>query len=84
MDQHAILEVSSPESINIKSAPPQSINRFLNERNATVIQADFSLTYEGHNLYLLMLFFQDLLQGHILVISDIDAPTGLSPLLTPP
>ena len=37
----------------------------------------------GNNLYLTTSFCQALLQGHILSIPDPDAPTGLSPLLTP-
>ena len=50
----------------------------------TSIQADFSLTYAGNNIYFPTSFYQTLFQGHILVISDPDAPTGLSPLLAPP
>ena len=61
-----------------------TIHRFLNTRNATALQADCSLTYVGNNIYLPTSFFQALLQGHILAIPYQDAPTGLSPLLTPP
>ena len=35
-------------------------------------------------MYLLPSFCEALLQGHILSIPDLDTPTGLSPLLTPP
>ena len=61
-----------------------TIHRFLNARNATDHQSDCSLTYAGNNIYLPTSFCQALLQGHILAIPDLDAPTGLSPLLTPP
>ena len=59
-------------------------SNFLNERNTTDLQEEYALIYAGHNLYLPTLFFQSILQGHILVITDPYAPTGLSPLLTPP
>ena len=42
------------------------------------------MIYAGKNLYLPTSFGQDILQGHILVIPDTDASTGLFPLLTPP
>ena len=50
----------------------------------TVLQADCALTYLGNNIFLLTAFFQDLLQGHTLVIPDPEVPTGMYLLLTPP
>ena len=84
MAQRAILEVSASGRITIPSYLSQSLHQFLNARNATALQADCALTYAGQNLYLLMYFLQALLQGHILVIPDLDAPAGLPPLLTLP
>ena len=54
---------------------PPNIHRFLNARNATSLQADYSLTYAGNNIYLPTYFCQALLQGHILTIPDPDVPT---------
>ena len=48
------------------------------------LQSYFSLIYAGNNIYLPTSFCQALLQRHILAIPDPDAPTVLSPLLTPP
>ena len=53
-------------------------------RNATALQADCSLIYSGDKIYLPTSPCQELLQGHILAISDPDMPTVLSPLLIPP
>ena len=64
--KRTILEDSASDGLNNPSAPPQSLHRFLNARNATDLQADFDLTYVGPNLYLPEYFRQDLLQGHIL------------------
>ena len=62
---------------------PSTIHPFLNMRNSTELQSDCALTYTGHNLYLTTSFCQYLLQAHILAIPYPDAPTGLSPLITP-
>ena len=48
------------------------------------LQAYFTLTYAGNNLYLPTFLCQALLRGHILAIADPNAPTGILPLLTPP
>ena len=77
-----ILAASVTSGTSILTSPPPTIHRFLNARNATSLQADFSLTYAGNNIYLPTSFYQALLQGHVLAISDLDTPTGLS--LTPP
>ena len=61
-----------------------TIHRFLNARNTTALQANCSLTYAGNNIYVPTSFCQTLSQGDILAIPDPYAPTGLSPLLTPP
>ena len=82
--QRFILAVSATIGTSIPTLPPPTIHRFLNARNLTALQADFSLTYAGNNIYLPTSFCQALLQGHILAIPDSDAPTGLLPLLTPP
>ena len=74
---------SAANRLTILSLHLVSIHRFINTHNATALQADCTLTYAGHNIYLLTPFFKDLLQGHILVIFDPDAPTGLYPLITP-
>ena len=68
----------------ITTSPPSTLQLFLNARNTTDLQEEYALIYAGHNLYLPTLFFQSILQGHMLVITDPYAPTGLSPLLTPP
>ena len=81
---HRVILMASPTTgSSILTSPPPTIHRFLNARNATALQADFSLTYAGNNIYLPTSFCQSLLQGHILSIPDPDAPTVLSPLLTP-
>ena len=82
--QRVILAASANTRTSIPTLPPPTIHHFLNARNATALQADCSLTLAGNNIYIPAFFFQALLQGHILVIPDPDAPTGLSPLLTPP
>ena len=82
--QRVILAASATTGNSIPKSPPPTIHRFLNTSNVTTLQPDYSLTYAGNNLYLPTPFCRALLQGHILAISDTDAPTGLSPLLTPP
>ena len=82
--QRVILAASATTRTSIPTWPPPNIHRFLNARNTTALQADCSLTYADNNIYLPTSFCQALLQGHILAIPDPDAPTGLSPLLTPP
>ena len=82
--QRVILAEIASNCINILSVPPKYIHLFLNARNTTALQADYALTYAGHNPYLPTSFLQALLQGHILEIPDLGAPTGMSPLLTPP
>ena len=78
--QRVILAASATTGTSIPTSPPPTFHRFLNARNVTSLQADFSLTYAGNNIYVPTSFFQALLQGHILAIPDPDAPTGLSPL----
>ena len=46
------------------------------------IQADCALTYTGNNLYLPTPLCQYLPRGHILAITEPNAPTGLTSLLT--
>ena len=48
--------------------------------NLTSLQADFSLTYTGNNIYFLTSFCPDLPKGKILAILNLDAPMGLLPL----
>ena len=82
--QRVILAASSTTGTSIPTSPPPTIHRFLNARNATALQADCSLTYAGNNIYFPTSFCQALLHGNTLAIPDRYAPTGLSPLLTPP
>ena len=82
--QIVILVSSASDRVNIPNTPPPLIHHFLNTRNYTALQAEFFLTYAGHNLYPQSLLYQDLLQGHILPITCTDAPTSISPLLAPP
>ena len=84
MAQRVILLASATNGTFIPTLTPPILRRFLNKRNKTSLQDDCSLTYAGNNLYLPTYFFQALLQGHILEIPDLDAPTGLSPIITPP
>ena len=81
--QRVILAASATTGTSIPTSPPPTIHRFLNARNVTALQADCSLTYTGNNIYLPTSFCQALLQGQILDIPKPDAPTGLSPLITP-
>ena len=82
--QWLIPTASAADGLIISSAPPLSIYLFLDACNATTLQADCTLTYLGNNIFLPTAFFQDLLQGHILAIPDPDAPTSMSPMITPP
>ena len=82
--QRVILASRATTGTSILTSPPPTIHRFLNARNVTSVQADFSLTCAGNNIYLPSSFCQALLQGRILATPDPDAPTGLSLLLTPP
>ena len=52
------------------------------QRNGTTSQLNTYLL--RYNIFLLTAFCQALLQGHILAITNPNAPTVLSPLLTPP
>ena len=82
--QRVIQAANATNGTSIPTSPPPTIHRFLNAINVVALQFDCSLTYAGNNIYPLTSFCQALLQGHILAIPDPDAPTGLSPLLTPP
>ena len=82
--QRIIIAASATTGTSIPTLPPPTIHCFLHISNAMALQADFSLTYTGNNIYLPTSFFQAFLQGHILSIPDPDTPMGLSPLLTPP
>ena len=79
-----ILAASATNETSILTLPPPTIHHFLNTRNVTALQADFYLIYSGKKHYFPTSFCQALLQGHILSIPSPDAPTGISPLLTPP
>ena len=79
--QRLILAASAANGITITSATPPSIHRFPNARNATALQADCALTYSGNKILHPTDFYQALLQSHILVIPDPNAPTGMYPLL---
>ena len=67
----------------ITKTPPPTTHRFLNAWNATKLQTDCALTYVGHTKYLPTSLCQALLQVYITPIPHPDAPTRLSPLLTP-
>ena len=82
--QRVILAASATTGTSIPTLPFFTIHRFLNTRNATALQVDCFLIYAGNNIYLPTSFFQALLQGHILAIPDLDAPTDISSLPTPP
>ena len=82
--QCVILAASATNVTSILTSLPPTLHRFIKVRNATALQADCALTYAGNIIYLPTSFCQDLLQGHILVIPDPDAPTRLSALLKPP
>ena len=82
--QRVILAAIATNGTLIPNSPPSTLQRFLNARNTSDLQAECALIYAGHNIYLPTSFFQSPLQGHILVIADPDTPTGLLPLLTPP
>ena len=62
MAQRIILEASASNGFTISSSPLPSIQKFLNTRNATALQADCALTYSGRNIYLPTSFVQALLQ----------------------
>ena len=70
-----ILAASATTRTSTPTSPPPTIHCFLNARNARDLQADFSLTYAGNNIYLPTYFCQAFLQGHILAIPDPEAPT---------
>ena len=53
-----ILVASATNGTSITTSPPPNLYRFLNSRNVTALQADFSLTYTGNNIYLPTSFFQ--------------------------
>ena len=84
--QRVILALSMDDGITITSVPPTSIHSSLNMRNVMEIQANCTLTYSGNNIFIFLptTLCQALLQGHILVIPVLDAPAGLSLLLSPP
>ena len=84
MAQRVILAARDSDRKSISTSLPPTIYQFLDARNATALQADYALAYAGHNIYLPTSFCQALLQGNILAIPYPDAPTGLSPLITPP
>ena len=48
--QHVIQATSATTRTSIPTSPPPTIHRFLKARNATALQADFSLTYAGNNI----------------------------------
>ena len=76
--QRVILVASTTNETSIPTSPPPTIHRFLNTRNATALQTDCSLTYEGKNIYLpTSLCHPPPLYWHILAIPDLYVPTGL-------
>ena len=52
MSQRVILMASATTGTSILTLPPPTIHLFLNERTATALQADFSLTYAVNILIL--------------------------------
>ena len=50
--QFIIPAASTTNGLTIMSSLPLSIHRFLNARNVTALQADYKITYMGHNIYL--------------------------------
>ena len=82
--QRVILALSATNGTSIPTFTPPTFHFFLNARKTTALQADYSLTYAGNNLYIPTSFCQALLQRNIFSIPDPDTPTGISPLLTPP
>ena len=82
--KRVILAESATNRTSIPISLPPTIHIFLNARNSTALQSDWALTYVGHKINLSTTLYQALLQGYILKIPDLDSPTGLSPLLTPP
>ena len=83
MSQRLILSARTTNGTSIPNSPPPILHRFLNARKTISFQDDCALTYTGNNIYLPTSFCQYLLQGHILEIIDLDAPKGLSLLLSP-
>ena len=61
--QRVILAASATTGTSIPKSPPPTIHRFLNARNVTALQANFSLTYTGNNLYLPTSFCQTTSKG---------------------
>ena len=58
--QQVILAASADDGLTIPSAPPPSMHRFLNARNATALQAYCALAYSDNNIFLPAAFSQDL------------------------
>ena len=50
--KRVILVASATTVTYIPTSPPPTIHCFLNARNLMALQADFSLTYSGNNIYL--------------------------------
>ena len=75
--KRVILVTSASNGTSIPNSPPPTIHYFLKVRDETALQANCSLIYAGNNIYLPTSFYQALLQGHILAIPDLDAPTGI-------
>ena len=50
--QCVILTARATTGTSIPTLPPPAIHRFINVINMTALQADFSLTYAGNNIYL--------------------------------
>ena len=78
------MATSTADGLTIPSPLPLPINRFLNARNTTALQSDCDPTYVRKILYFPTAFYKDLFQGKTLDMTDSNAPTGLSSLLTPP
>ena len=85
--QRLILAASAVNGIIIPSEPSPFLHFLLNARNArntTALQYNCTLTYLGNNIFLPTDFCQDLLQDHIISITDPNATKYLSPLLIHP
>ena len=84
MIQMVILMASIYYEVTIPPKRSQYTHCCINIGDYTAIKECFFLTYTEENLYLLRLLYQDILQGHIIEISDPDTPIVMLTLITPP
>ena len=78
-----VLDFSASNGLTVPLAYPLYNHQFVNAHTETAIQAYFTLTYAGHNIYLTTLFLQDLLQLHIMVILILVLPQECLPTSLP-